>query len=215
MNDSSLLIADDHLLVAEGVANLLRAEFPRVAIVSDGQELLATVQSDPPDLAIIDIALPMCNGLDAAREIGKIAPAVKVIMLTMHKDPDLIRQAFRAGASGYVLKESAGLELVEAAKTVLRGGTFLSPELTVSTHDQTEDFKLAETSDASGIRLTPKQKVVLQLLVEGKTNKEMAETLSLSLKTIEFHKTRIMKTLGVKNTAELTQFALEHHLAIL
>lgn len=215
MINFSLLIADDHLLVAEGVANLLRAEFRKVAIVSDGQDLLATVQSDPPDLAIIDIALPMCNGLDAAREIRKIAPAVRVIMLTMHKEPDLIRQAFRAGASGYVLKEAAGLELLEAVKTVLQGGTYLSPELTGPIYDQSPDFHVSENPDSSGVRLTPRQKVVLQLLVEGKTNKEMAGILHLSLKTIEFHKTRIMRSLGVKNTAELTQYALQHHLAIL
>jgi DNA-binding NarL/FixJ family response regulator len=215
MNNSSLLIADDHLLVAEGVANLLRAEFRKVAVVSDGQDLLATVQSDPPDLAIIDIALPMCNGLDAAQEIRKMAPAVKMIMLTMHKEPGLIRQAFLAGASGYVLKESAGLELLKAAKTVLRGGTYLSQELPNPHQDQSHEFKVSEKPPAQEIRLTPRQKIVLQLLVEGKTNKEMAGLLHLSLKTIEFHKTRMMKSLGVKNTAELTQYALQHHLAIL
>ena len=215
MINSYLLIADDHLLVAEGVAKLLRTEFQKVSIVSDGQDLLATVQSDPPDLAIIDIALPVYNGLDAVQEIRKIAPAVKMIMLTMHEDPDLIRQAFHAGASGYVLKESAGLELFEAAKIVLRGGTYLSPKLTGPNDVQSRDFHVSENPDFPGIRLTPRQKMVLQLLVEGKTNKEMAEILHLSSKTIEFHKTRIMKSLGVKNTAELTQYALQRHLTIL
>jgi DNA-binding NarL/FixJ family response regulator len=215
MIHSSVLIADDHLLVAEGVANLLRAEFQKVTLVPDGHALLATIQSDPPDLAIVDIALPMCNGLDAAQEIKKIAPAVRVIMLTMHTEPDLIRQAFLAGASGYVLKESAGLELLEAARTVLGGGTFVSQNAALSYSDHTPAFPISEQSPPPGIRLTPRQKVILQLLVEGKTNREMAETLHLSLKTIEFHKTRIMKSLGVKNTAELTQFALQHHLTIL
>ena len=215
MINSYLLIADDHLLVAEGVAKLLRTEFQKVSIVSDGQDLLATVQSDPPDLAIIDIALPIYNGLDAVQEIRKIAPAVKMIMLTMHEDPDLIRQAFRAGASGYVLKESAGLELFEAAKIVLRGSTYLSPKLTGPNDVQSRDSHVSENPDFPGIRLTPRQKMVLQLLVEGKTNKEMAEILHLSSKTIEFHKTRIMKSLGVKNTAELTQYALQRHLTIL
>jgi len=209
------LIADDHLLVAEGVANLLRSEFQKVAIVPDGRDLLASVQSDPPDLAIIDIALPVYNGLDAVQEIRKIAPAVKMIMLTMHKEPDLIQQALHVGASGYVLKESAGLELLEAAKTVLRGGTYLSPALTVPNDDHSRNFHVSENPDSPKIRLTPRQKAVLQLLVEGKTNKEMAGILHLSLKTIEFHKTRIMKSLGVKNTAELTQYALQHHLTIL
>ena len=215
MINSYLLIADDHLLVAEGVAKLLRTEFQKVSIVSDGQDLLATVQSDPPDLAIIDIALPVYNGLDAVQEIRKIAPAVKMIMLTMHEDPDLIRQAFHAGASGYVLKESAGLELFEAAKIVLRGSTYLSPKLTGPNDVQSRDSHVSENPDFPGIRLTPRQKMVLQLLVEGKTNKEMAEILHLSSKTIEFHKTRIMKSLGVKNTAELTQYALQRHLTIL
>ena len=215
MINSYLLIADDHQLVAEGVAKLLRTEFKKVVIVSDGQDLLLTVQSDPPDLAIIDIALPMYNGLDAAQEIRKIAPRIKVIMLTMHKEPDLIKQAFRAGASGYVLKESAGIELLEAAKTVLRGGNYLSSNLTMPNDDQYRDSHVSGYPDFPRIRLTPRQKVVLQLLVEGKTNKEIAEILHLSLKTIEFHKTRIMKSLGVKNTAELTQYALQHHLAIL
>jgi len=215
MINSSLLIADDHLLVAEGIANLLRTEFQKITIVPNGLDLLATVQSDPPDLAIIDVALPGYNGLDAVQEIRKIAPAVKMIMLTMHKEPELIRQAFQVGASGYVLKEAAGLELLEAAKTVQQGGTYLSQNLTAPNTGQSRDFHELEISDSPKIRLTPRQKVVLQLLVDGKTNKQMAEMLHLSLKTIEFHKTRIMKSLGVKNTAELTQFALQHHLAIL
>ena len=137
-----------------------------------------------------------------------------MIMLTMHKEPDLIQQALHVGASGYVLKESAGLELLEAAKTVLRGGTYLSPALTVPNDDHSRNFHVSENPDSPKIRLTPRQKAVLQLLVEGKTNKEMAGILHLSLKTIEFHKTRIMKSLGVKNTAELTQYALQHHLTI-
>jgi len=215
MINSYLLIADDHLLVAEGVANLLRAEFQKVAIVSDGRDLLATVQSDPPDLAIIDIALPVCNGLDAIQEIIKIAPAVKMIMLTMHKEPDLIRQALRAGASGYVLKDSAGIELLEAAKTVLQGGTYLSPNLTMPDDKEFSDSHESKNFASQKVPLTPRQKAVLQLLVEGKTNKEMAGILGLSLKTIEFHKTRLMKSLGVKNTTELTQYALQHHLPIL
>lgn len=215
MRKARILIADDHLLVAEGVAKLLQPVCHKVDIVSDGQDLLAAVQSNPPDLAIIDISLPTCNGLDAVQEIIKHHPSVKIIMLTMHPEPDFVQKAFLAGASGYVLKDAAGLELVQASKEVLRGGTYVSenipnPNTVVATGPNASSYTEAPT-----IQLTPRQKVVLQLLVEGKTNKEMADTLALSLKTIEFHKRRIMKSIGVKNTAELTQYALQHHLAIL
>lgn len=215
MTDLRIVIADDHLLVAEGVANLLKAKFPDVTLVQNGHDLLSRVQTDPPELAIIDVALPLCNGLDAAREITRSAPGVKVIMLTMHQEQDLVRQALLAGASAYVLKDSAGMELLEAAETVLNGGIYVSPAIEFSPTDLPRKGVPAEPSLAREIRLTPRQKVVLQLLVEGKTNKEMAEILNLSLKTVEFHKTRIMKAVGVRNTAELTQFALQHHLAIL
>lgn len=215
MKNAHILIADDHLLVAEGVANLLRPVCQKVDIVSDGRDLLAAVQSDPPDLAIIDISLPTCNGLDAVQEITKHHPSVKIIMLTMHKEPDFLRQAFLAGASGYVLKDAAGLELVQASKKVLQGGTYVSPNIPSSDSVGGGGGNTSGRPESSKIRLTPRQKIVLQLLVEGKTNKEMADALKLSLKTIEFHKTRIMKSLGVKNTAELTQYALRHRLAIL
>jgi DNA-binding NarL/FixJ family response regulator len=133
----------------------------------------------------------------------------------MHKEADLVRQALLAGASAYVLKDSAGVELLKAAETVLKGGTYVSPAMEFSPTDLPQKSVPAEPPGAQQIRLTPRQKVVLQLLVEGKTNKEMADILNLSLKTVEFHKTRIMKSVGVRNTAELTQFALQHHLAIL
>jgi DNA-binding NarL/FixJ family response regulator len=215
MTQARIVIADDHLLVAEGVANLLKAQFPDVTLVQNGHDLLQRVQTDPPELAIIDVALPLCNGLDAAREITRTAPGVKVIMLTMHKETDLVRQALLAGASAYVLKDSAGMELLKAAETVLKGGTYVSPAIEFSPTDFPQKCSPSAKAGAPDIRLTPRQKVVLQLLVEGKTNKEMADILKLSLKTVEFHKTRIMKSVGVRNTAELTQFALQHHLAIL
>ncbi|MDR4495731.1 MAG: response regulator [Nitrospirales bacterium] len=215
MTNPRIVIADDHLLVAEGVAKLLRPVFHMVDIVADGQDLLSFVQSDPPDLAIIDISLPTCNGFDAVREIKKNHPTVKMIMLTMHKESDFIRQAFQAGASGYVLKDAAGLELLQATKVVLQGGRYLPPNIPKPDKVLSSDSGPTGQTDSQKIRLTSRQKVVLQLLVEGKTNKEMADVLKLSLKTIEFHKTRIRKTVGVKNTAELTQYALQHHLAIL
>ena len=215
MMNAHILIADDHLLVAEGVAKLLQPLSHKVGIVPDGQALLSAVQSDPPDLAIIDISLPTYNGLDAVREIKKKYPTVKMIMLTMHQERDFVREAFLVGASGYVLKEAAGLELLEAAKVVLQGGTYVSPKIPSLDEVLSPGLHAPGRTDSQKIRLTPRQKVVLQLLVEGKTNKEMADVLNLSLKTIEFHKTRIMKSLGVKNTAELTQYALQHHLVIL
>lgn len=215
MTDAHLLVADDHVLVAEGIFKLLQPEFRRISLVHDGQKLLAAVKSDPPDLAILDIGLPMFHGLDALREIRKVAPSVKVIMLTMHQEPELIRQAFLAGAVGYVLKESAGVNLLEAAKIVLQGGSYVSPNVPNLRLDHPVGSPVLENSGPEQLRLTPRQKMILQLLVQGKTNREMADALQLSTKTIEFHKTRIMKSAGVKNTAELTQYALQRHLAIL
>ena len=215
MRDAYILLADDHILVAEGLLKLLRSEFRKVFMVHDGQDLLSSVKSDPPDLAIIDIGLPLCNGLDALREIRKTTPTVRVIMLTMHQEPELIREAFLAGASGYILKESASAELLNAADSVLMGGTYVSPNVKILKLDQLVAEQVPEQFSPLQIQLTPRQKIVLQLLVEGKTNQEMADALNLSTKTIEFHKTRILKAVGVKNTAELTQYALRHHLAIL
>lgn len=210
MKKARVLLADDHALVAEGLQKLLESEYELVGTVADGRALLNTIEKVEPDIALVDISLPLLNGLDAARQIKKTAPHVKLIFLTMHADQTFVTEAFRLGASGYVLKQSAASELLFALTEVLKGRTYVSPAVTkdlvervVSSHDTVEPKEFAGT-------LTVRQREVLQLIAEGKSTKEIASTLNISIKTVEFHKTRIMQELGVRTTAELTKYAIAH-----
>jgi DNA-binding NarL/FixJ family response regulator len=205
-----VLLADDHLLIAEGIQKLLEPEFEFVGIVEDGRSLVAAVTKLQPDIAIVDISLPLLNGLDASRHIKKEHPDVKIIVLTMHSEPTFVEQAFRVGVSGYVLKQSVGSELVQAIHEVLKGNTFISPMVT-----QGMVAPVNPTSSASpgeGVTflksLSARQREVLQLVAEGKATKEIAWILDVSIKTVEFHKTRIMKELGLRSAAELTKYAI-------
>jgi len=210
-----ILLADDHVLIAQGISKFLRSTFPNMEIVSDGRALLEKVKDQCPDLILMDIALPFLNGLEATRQIKEIAPNVKVVILTMHKDPQFVRDAFSAGASGYVLKESAGSELVLAIKAVLKGGSYVTKDIGKSWEEKPEKTDRFLPSTKEALPLTPRQREVLQLVAEGRTNKEIALILDLTLKTVEFHKARIMKALHLSNTAELTQYAITHRIVTL
>lgn len=206
-----VIIADDHALVAEGVTKLVEREVQLVGSVADGRALVQAVEKLNPDLALVDISLPLLNGLDACRQIKKSNPAVKVIVLTMHLEKHFVTEAFRAGVSGYVLKQSVTDELIFAIKEVLKGRTYVSPLVTQSLVEQAlQPAPNAQTVDqqAPPSHLSLRQREVLQLVAEGKSTKEIASTLNVSIKTVEFHKTRIMKELKLHSTAELTKHAI-------
>jgi DNA-binding NarL/FixJ family response regulator len=207
-----VIIADDHALVAEGVTKLLEHDVQLIATVADGRALVQAVEKHNPELALVDISLPLLNGLDACRQLRKSTPSVKVIILTMHLEKHFVTEAFRAGVSGYVLKQSVTDELLFAIKEVLKGRTYVSPLVTQSLVDQALQPAPAaatvEPAVAPAGNLSLRQREVLQLVAEGKSTKEIASTLNVSIKTVEFHKTRIMKELRLHSTAELTKHAI-------
>jgi DNA-binding NarL/FixJ family response regulator len=205
-----VLIADDHTLVAEACRKLLEPEYEVVATVSDGRALVRAVAELKPHLVIVDVAMPLLNGLDAGQQAKELLPGIKLIFLTMNHDADLAAEAFRRGASGYLLKTCAASELVVAVREVLRGKSYLSPMIARDTVDflLRQDKKLID----EGQRLTERQREVLQLLAEGKCMKEVAAVLNLTTRTVAFHKYRIMEVLNVKTNAQLVQYAIRNHL---
>lgn len=208
MKSKRVLVADDHQIVVEGLCNLLKDEFEEVKTAVNGRDLLDVAEEFRPDVIVTDISMPMLNGIDAVRQIKKINPDVKVVFLTMHPDVTYASEAFDAGASGYVLKHSASTELLTAIKEVLNGRTYVTPmiagELMESYKEGTHKRNEALT------KLSERQREVLQLLAEGKLAKEAADILNISSKTVEFHKYKMMETLGIKTSAELVQYAIKH-----
>jgi DNA-binding NarL/FixJ family response regulator len=205
-----LVLADDHTLVSEGLRKLLAPHFDLVETVEDGRELLRKAPLVQPDVVLLDISMPLLNGLAAARRLRKVLPEAKVIFLTMHADPAYVTEAFRAGAAGYVLKRSAASELVHAVHEVMSGRSYVTPLLA-------EDAP-GGVLGVRGVRagtpgdLSTRQREVLQLLAEGHASKEMAGILDVSVKTVEYHKARLMERLGLRTTAELTRYAVHHGL---
>ena len=207
-----ILLADDHVLVAEGIQKLLEPEYELVGIVADGRSLVAAAAKLQPDIVVVDISLPLLNGLDASQQLKKNNPNLKIIVLTMHSEPNFVTQAFRVGVSGYVLKQSVGSELVQAIREVVKGRTFVSPMVAQSLVDQAVNPTPAsgpgEVNVGFAQTLSSRQREVLQLVAEGKATKEIASILNVSVKTVEFHKTRIMKELRLRTAAELTKYAI-------
>jgi DNA-binding NarL/FixJ family response regulator len=203
---TTVLLADDHAVVAEGLASLLRDSFTLVGIARDGRALLEASDRLRPDVIVTDISMPLLNGLDAIRQIRSKRPEAKVVVLTMHSDPDLAVQAFRAGAAGYVLKTSPGEELLMAIRTVAKGHVFLTSLITKDIIEVLLEAK--EEPKAAGSKLTPRQREVLQLIGEGRTMKEIANLLGISPRTAETHKYEMMQLLGAGTTAELVQHAV-------
>ena len=207
MTRPRVLLADDHRMVAEGLKGLLAEEFELVGIVEDGRAMVAAASKLRPDLIVADISMPQLNGIDAMAPLKQDNPDVRVVFLTMHRDAAYARRALEAGASGFVLKHSAPAELVLAVHAALQGRTFITPDLAA------EVFRTAKEKDADPLAaLTPRQREILQLLAEGKSAKEIAGALSLSARTVEFHKYTLMDTLGMENSAELIRFAIKHGL---
>ena len=210
MTKVKILLADDHLLVAEALKSLLVPTYDVVGTVSDGMALLEAAGALRPDLIVIDIGMPQLNGLDATRQIKRILPRVKIIILTMNEDTDLVGEAFRVGASGYLLKHSASGELMQAIQVVLKGASYLSPRITgaaVASLLRGPDIESGKSRE-----LTSRQRQVIQLLAEGRSMKEIADILTISLRTVAAHKYRIMDLLEIKTNAELYRYAVKHRL---
>jgi DNA-binding NarL/FixJ family response regulator len=206
-----VIVADDHRLVAEGVVKILEKKYDVAAISADGRSFIEAVEKIRPDLAIVDISLPLLNGLDACRHLNKSCPEVKIIILTMHAEQHYVNDAFRVGVGGYVLKTSVADELLFAVKEVLNGRTYISPVVAQGLVNQALESMTEPQSrpkTAPPLTLSLRQREVLQLVAEGKSNKEIASAINVTVKTIEFHKARISKELGVHTTAELTKQAI-------
>lgn len=202
MSKPRVLMADDHALVAEGIRRILETEFEVVGAVEDGRALVSSATTLQPDLVLLDISMPLLNGYEAARQIRRASPDTKILFLSMHSDVDYVREAFRAGASGYLLKRAVPSELVVGIREVLAGKRYVTPLLAKV---------IAPVPESAGPHesLTPRQREVLQLVAEGLTAKEIANELGISTKTVEFHKASIMEALKLRTIAELTRYALE------
>ena len=204
-----VLLADDHKILVEGLRGLLEPEFDLLETVEDGRELVERALKLMPDVVVADVSMPLLNGIEAARQILPKAPKIRVVFLTMHADVAYANEAFRAGASGYILKRSAAVELVTAIREALNGGVYVTPSVARAMMNDTFGGKGLNQS-RSGDALTNRQREVLQLVAEGRTIKEIGSILNLSPKTVEFHKYRVMEQLSIRSTAELTQYAVKH-----
>jgi DNA-binding NarL/FixJ family response regulator len=200
------LLADDHAVVAQGLEALLKDDFDLVGIVHDGRALLDAAEALRPDVIVTDISMPLLNGLDAIRQIHVRWPGMKVIVLTMHGETQLAVDAFRAGASGYLLKVSPGEELITAINQIAQGRAYVTTLLTKDLI--TVLMEAAREGSSSDSPLTQRQREVLQLIAEGRTMKEVASILHISPRTAESHKYEIMQVLGVDTTAALIQYAV-------
>ncbi len=203
-----VLLADDHALLLGAFEKLLSADCDIVGQVSDGRALVAAAEQLAPDIVVLDIAMPLLNGLEAARQIRRNSRSVKLIFVTMNEDTDIAAEAFRAGASGYVLKQSATSELLTAIRQVMAGHSYVTPLIT----EGLVGSLIRPDESGPGYELTPRQREVLQLLAEGRSMKEVGNVLNLTARTVAFHKYRIMEQLKVKSTAELVQYAVKHHI---
>lgn len=207
MSRARVLLADDHTIFLDALTKLLEPEFEVVGTVTDGRTLVSQAPELKPDVVVLDVGMPLLNGLDAGQQVKDRRPETRLIFLTQNQDPNIAAEAFRRKASGYLLKNSAATELVTAIREAMKGRTYVSPliaEVTLS--------RLSDPAQKDRIDLTPRQREVLQLLAEGKSMKEVGTILNLSTRTVEFHKQRIMELLGLKTNAELVRYAVKEGL---
>jgi DNA-binding NarL/FixJ family response regulator len=203
MTRPRILLADDHTLMAEALRALLQTDFDVVGTVADGRALLQAAAALKPEVVVLDIGMPLLNGLDAGEQLKALQPDIKVIFLTQNREPRYAVEAFRRKASGYLLKDSAASELTTAIRDALQGRCYISPQ--IAGHVMTQ--ALEPEHERTGRDLSSREREVLQLLAEGRSMKEVAGVLDISPRTVEFHKYRIMAALGVKTNAELVQQA--------
>lgn len=210
MKKPRVLMADDHSLILAGLRKLVEADCEVVGTVEDGRALVEMAQQLRPDLILLDISMPLLNGLEAARQLRSLVPESKLIFLTMHASPTYATEAFLIGASGYLLKRSAASELSLAIKAVLQGQHYLTPLLTKDVLEEVLKPSTGARGVAASATLTARQREVLQLVAEGRGTKEIATILKVSVKTVEFHKSRLMRQLDMHTTADLTKYAITH-----
>jgi len=203
-----VLLADDHALLLGAFEKLLADECDVVGKASDGRALVAAAEKLKPDVIVLDIQMPLLNGLDAGRQIKQRVRDARLVFLTINEDPDLAAEAFRSGASAYLLKRSAASELMTAIREVMQGRSYVTPLVT----EGLVGSLMSGNERKSGHELTPRQREILQLLAEGRSMKEVANVLNVTAKTVAFHKYRMMEQLKVRSTAELIQYAVKHHI---
>jgi len=204
MGQVRVLLADDHTMVVEAFRKLLEPEFEVVGTVSDGRALINVAPGLKPDVIVLDIGMPLLNGMDAGRELKRLLPRTKLLVLTMNEDSEIASEALRTWASGYLLKRSAGAELLKAIREALKGKSYVTPRIAEKLLDQF----VRDPRHEHGKALTPRQREVLQLLAEGRTMKETADHLHVTPRTIAFHKYRIMEEFGLKTNSDLVKFAI-------
>lgn len=202
-----ILVGDDHALVGEAFRKLLEPEFEVVGVAADGNAVVSEAIRLRPDAVLLDISMPLVNGLEAARRVKRELPETKILFLTMHPDLSYVRDAMNLGASGYILKRAAATELVKAVRTVLRGKTYVAPDLLAAIRDP----KLRKALERGQVPvLTERQREIVRLVAAGKSGQEIAEILSVTVSTVRSHRTVISRKLGIFTTAELTRYAIEH-----
>ena len=208
MAKARILLADDHTLVAEAFKRLLEPEFEVVGAVADGRALLREAPELKPDVVLVDLNMPLLNGLDASEQLKQLLPRTKIIVLTMNEDAEIAHETLHKWASGYLLKKSAGSELVKAVREVLNGAKYVTPAL----ENQLAELISGDSRSDTVRALTPRQREVLQLLAEGHTMKEAAAILHVATRTVAFHKYRIMQEFGLENNSDLLRLAIRQRL---
>jgi DNA-binding NarL/FixJ family response regulator len=206
-----VMLADDHTILVEAFRKLLEPHFEIVGTVSDGRALMEAAPNLKPDVIVVDIGMPLMNGLEAGQRLKEQMPAVKIIFLTMNEDPDVATQAMHSGASGYLLKSSAASELISAIHASLKGKSYITPQIA---RGMQKSFIKSPRPKERAKTLTPRQREVVQLLAEGKSMKEVASVLNVTPRTVAFHKYRVMEELHLETTAELIQFAIKSRILI-
>jgi DNA-binding NarL/FixJ family response regulator len=203
------VVADDHVMIAEAFEKLLSPSCDIVGKVADGRALLTAVRELRPDVVVVDISMPLLNGLTAARQIRELDPEIKLVFVTMNEDPDLAAEAFRAGASAYLLKRSAASELLTAIQQVMQHRSYVTP---LVTQGMVGSLLHGGKEGKERHELTPRQREVVQLLAEGRSMKQVAAILNIAPRTVAFHKYRLMEQINVTTNAELIQYAMKHHI---
>jgi DNA-binding NarL/FixJ family response regulator len=210
MKRSTVLLADDHAIVVEGLCRVLETNYDVVGVAGNGRALLTAAEQLQPDVIVADVSMPLLNGIEAVRQIRKTDQKVKIVFLSMHPDVVYVTEALQAGGSAYVVKNSAGIEILTAIRHALQGKTYVSPSIDRAALDA--QIKRDRRSPQTSGSLSRRQREVLQLASEGRSTKEIAEMLQVSPRTVEFHRYRLMETLGLHTIAELVQYAIKHHI---
>jgi DNA-binding NarL/FixJ family response regulator len=208
----TVLLADDHAIVTEGLRLALTPSFTVIGTVSDGRALVIAAAELKPDVIVVDVSMPFLGGIEAARRIRDTDPEVRIVFLSMHTDLVYAAEAFLAGGSAYIVKTAAGAELVTAIREVMQGRAYIGEGVNREALERMIEGEL-HSRGASRV-LSPRQRQVLQLVAEGRTTKSIADTLHVSSRTVEFHRYRLMKSLGLRTIAELVRYAIQHNFVL-